>query len=67
VISLLETLLADNRQAWDMNSDGSYVQRKPGRGPVISTHERLLEDPWGQQPIPATSGLGQSAAPTSSS
>jgi polyphosphate kinase len=60
VISLLETLLADNRQAWDMNSDGSYVQRTPGGGPVISTHERLLEDPWGQQPI-------QSAAPTSSS
>jgi len=61
VISLLETLLADNRQAWDMNPDGSYVQRTPGRGPVISTHERLLEDPWGQQPIP-TEGRGSSAS-----
>jgi len=26
---ILQTLLADQRQAWDMQSDGSYVQRRP--------------------------------------
>src|SRR5256714_5151190 len=29
VCSLLETCLADNRLAWDLNPDGTYVQRKP--------------------------------------
>jgi polyphosphate kinase len=29
---LLEISLADNRQAWDMQPDGSYVQRRPRRG-----------------------------------
>ncbi|MFL5522634.1 MAG: polyphosphate kinase 1 [Gemmatimonadaceae bacterium] len=47
VISLLEVLLVDNRQAWDLRADGSYVQRKPGRAPVISAHERLVNDSWG--------------------
>ncbi len=47
VISLLEVLLVDNRQAWDLRPDGSYVQRKPGRAPVISAHERLVNDSWG--------------------
>jgi len=27
---VLETCLADNRNAWDLQSDGSYVQRTPG-------------------------------------
>jgi polyphosphate kinase len=26
---ILGILLADNRQAWDLNSDGSYTQRRP--------------------------------------
>jgi len=47
VSSLLETLLADNRQAWDLGPDGAYVQRKPGSGPVVSAHERLLVNSWG--------------------
>ena len=47
VCSLLEVLLVDNRQAWDLRPDGSYVQRKPGRAPVISAHERLVNDSWG--------------------
>jgi len=80
VSSLLETLLADNRQAWDLFPDGSYVQRKPGAGAVISTHERLLQNPWGLTGSTVTDGDGvsrpsaaeqivnpQSAAPTSSS
>jgi polyphosphate kinase len=47
VIALLEMLLTDNRQAWDLDSEGGYVQRKPGAGPVISAHERLLTNSWG--------------------
>src|SRR5450759_3917767 len=47
VCSLLDTLLADNRQAWDLGPDGAYVQRKPGSGPVVSAHERLLVNSWG--------------------
>ncbi len=79
VFSLLETQLADNRQAWDLLSDGSYVQRKPGAGPVVSAHERFLTNSWGMS-APASSGdspsrrselakaaEAQSAAPTSSS
>ncbi|MEO7966896.1 MAG: hypothetical protein ABIT38_23615, partial [Gemmatimonadaceae bacterium] len=37
----------DNRQAWDLHSDGTYVQRNPGYDPIISTHKKLLRDPWG--------------------
>ncbi len=52
VCSLLDTLLADNRQAWDLGPDGTYVQRKPGSGPVVSAHERLLVNSWGILPAP---------------
>jgi polyphosphate kinase len=52
VCAVLETCLADNRQAWDLATDGTYTQRKPGRNPVVSTHERLLENPWGLLPLP---------------
>ncbi|MEA2761693.1 MAG: polyphosphate kinase [Gemmatimonadaceae bacterium] len=52
VCSLLETCLADNRQAWDLHRDGSYVQRKPGKNPVLSTHERLLQNSWGIVALP---------------
>jgi polyphosphate kinase len=52
VCAVLETCLADNRQAWDLATDGTYTQRKPGKNPVVSTHERLLADPWGLLPLP---------------
>jgi hypothetical protein len=61
-------------------SDGTYVQRKPGSNAVTSTHEILLQDPWGLSPRPSDHGDGanpppaarpaartQSGAPTSSS
>jgi len=81
ICSLLETCLADNRQAWDLASDGTYVQRKPGADPVFSTHERLLVNSWGlppqssvDVPMSALERLAraqevdaQSAVPTSSS
>ncbi|MEL6161331.1 MAG: polyphosphate kinase 1 [Cyanobacteria bacterium J06623_5] len=42
--ALLETCLNDNRQAWEMQSDGSYCQRSPQRDESAqSTHEILME------------------------
>jgi polyphosphate kinase len=79
LLALLETCLADNRQAWDLAPDGTYAQRKPGTRPVISTQERLLVNSWGLQPLPPDKENGdlepysdrptttQSAVPTSSS
>ncbi|HEV7389259.1 MAG TPA: polyphosphate kinase 1 [Gemmatimonadaceae bacterium] len=61
VCSLLEVLLVDNRQAWDLRPDGSYVQRKPGRAPVISAHERLVNDSWGLALRPVGDGDTRSA------
>lgn len=45
--ALLETCLADNRQAWELRTDGTYVQRDPGAAPERATHRVLLRDPWG--------------------
>jgi polyphosphate kinase len=53
VCAVLDTCLADNRQAWDLATDGTYTQRKPGKNPVVSTHERLLANPWGLIPLAA--------------
>jgi polyphosphate kinase len=41
---LLEILLADNRQAWDLSPDGTWMQRHPAEGePDRGTHARLME------------------------
>jgi polyphosphate kinase len=45
--ALLDTCLADNRQAWQLYPDGSYVQRTPGDEPERGTHRLLLRDPLG--------------------
>ncbi|HEX9484908.1 MAG TPA: polyphosphate kinase 1, partial [Gemmatimonadaceae bacterium] len=47
--SLVDTLLADNRQAWDLRANGTWVQRQP-EGETRSTHAILLADSWGTQP-----------------
>jgi polyphosphate kinase len=40
----LEVMLSDNRQAWDMQPDGSYVQRRPAPGEdERGTHALLIE------------------------
>jgi polyphosphate kinase len=40
----LELMLDDNRQAWDMASDGRYTQRTPANGePERATHKLLIE------------------------
>jgi polyphosphate kinase len=45
-LALLETCLADNRQAWDLASDGTYTQRTPGPDNELATQVVLLRDPW---------------------
>ncbi|MBK7835010.1 MAG: polyphosphate kinase 1 [Gemmatimonadetes bacterium] len=47
MFSLLETCLADNRQAWELGPDGTYVQVVPGHEDELATHRKLLRDPWG--------------------
>jgi polyphosphate kinase len=41
---ILNLMLADNRQAWELQPDGHYVQRQPDDDEeVISTHETLMK------------------------
>jgi polyphosphate kinase len=47
--SLLNTCLADNRQAWLLQHDGTYVQRHPlPDEPERGTHAILVRDAWGR-------------------
>ncbi|CDN12192.1 Polyphosphate kinase [Richelia intracellularis] len=39
---ILGIMLADNRQAWELQPDGSYVQRKPGEDCPESTSQEAL-------------------------
>ena len=54
---LLETSLADNRQAWELRSDGSYEKRVAAGGEEISAHAAFMADSWG---LP----LGESPRPS---
>ena len=50
---LLELYLQDNSGAWDMNSDGSFSQRKPGRHSLHA--QSALSELWRQGlPAPTT-------------
>jgi polyphosphate kinase len=41
---ILGIMLADNRQAWELNPDGSYTQRKPMKGQKEQgTHQTLMK------------------------
>jgi polyphosphate kinase len=44
--SLFDICLGDNRQAWDLESDGTWRQRVP-TDEVRATHSILLVDSWG--------------------
>jgi polyphosphate kinase len=44
---LLETSLADNRQAWDLLSDGSYEKRTASGADEVSAHATFMADSWG--------------------
>ena len=40
---ILDTLLADNRQAWEMASDGTFTQRRPRKGETErGTHKTMM-------------------------
>ena len=40
---ILQTMLSDNRQAWDMHTDGTYTQRKPADAEAErGTHQSLM-------------------------
>lgn len=45
--TLLQTYLGDNRQAWELQGDGTYTQRQPGEEPEMGAQKRLIRDPWG--------------------
>jgi polyphosphate kinase len=65
--SLLDTCLADNRQAWDLGQDGRYTQREPAAGEAVrATHATLLRDPWGRaaEPPPPAEVPEEPPAPT---
>ncbi len=47
--SLLDTCLADNRQAWDLMPDGSYIQRMPGGAPERAAQAIFLQSSWGDK------------------
>ena len=47
--SLLDTCLSDNRQAWDLHADGSYVQRQPNGEAERSAQVIFLHESWGMQ------------------
>ena len=64
--SLLTTSISDNREAWDLAPDGSYVQRVPDGEPVRATQEIFLRNAWGLQTEPDT-GSHVSAAGTAQS
>ncbi|HUX32921.1 MAG TPA: polyphosphate kinase 1 [Gemmatimonadaceae bacterium] len=54
--ALFETLLADNRQAWELDADGVWHQVMPN-GPVWATHVVLLRDSWGRSPAEVSADL----------
>ncbi len=41
---ILGVMLADNRKAWELQSDGTYVQRKPSKDEEVrNTHDTFME------------------------
>jgi len=43
LLTLLELMWGDNRQAWDLQPDGTYLQREPGSEPERASHRMLME------------------------
>jgi polyphosphate kinase len=39
---ILNTMLKDQRQSWDMKADGHYKQRKPTEGSLVGCHELFM-------------------------
>lgn len=45
--AVLETYLADDRQAWELSPDGAYARRTPVAGAELASQALLLRDSWG--------------------
>jgi polyphosphate kinase len=45
--ALMRVYLNDQRQGWDLQPDGSYVQRVPAGDEETGSHRVLMRDPWG--------------------
>ncbi|BAY66294.1 polyphosphate kinase [Calothrix brevissima NIES-22] len=43
---ILEIMLADNRQAWDLQADGSYIQRRPRKHEPERSSQQILMEIW---------------------
>ena len=41
---ILELTLTDNTKAWELNSDGSYTQRRPGEDTARNAQAQLIEE-----------------------
>lgn len=39
---ILDILLSDNLQAWDLHSDGEYIQRSPAKGKAARSAQKLF-------------------------
>jgi polyphosphate kinase len=45
LVRIMELSLADNYLSWDLQSDGTYMQRRPAQGdPLVNYHEALMAD-----------------------
>jgi polyphosphate kinase len=55
IVQVLHYSLNDNRLAWELRSDGEYVQRRPGPGePEVNYHELLMRDAVDRSRQPST-------------
>lgn len=61
--ALFDTMLADNRQAWELDADGVWHQRTPD-GAVRASHVILLRDSWGRSEADAREDAPVSELPT---
>ena len=52
--ALIEVILADDRQAWDLHSDGTWRQRRASGEIDHPTHTILLEESWGRSVAPSS-------------
>ena len=61
--SVLHVFLDDNRQAWDLRADGTWVQRRAEGEAERASHRLLLRDSWGMARPPGA-GRDAPASPT---
>lgn len=51
--TLLDTCLADTKQAWELSADGNYTRRVKMEEDEEGTHRILLHDAWGRKNRPS--------------